>query len=464
MRKKDLMKNKLHIYSQVRTLSLKFYDEQIPNGEDEFIENIKAIDSNEYQVLAIKHDRDIVKNNDDPFEVSCTKPHWHLYLRVLSKTNKPRIYQLLSMLGIVYREDLDKKLWNNKGVETCRDFTTCAVYGLHKTAQAQEDGKFEYDIEDYVSNLTIGEIEQVMQGYKRLECEVTRPTTKTLEELANRAEKLGYELKSFDEWWDNLPFNLQSHSKMKIIEKRYMRGIEKRINDKDNNKVNRLCVFIKGEGNKGKTYAAMEALKNEDALVVGGGGSGKYDKLQVTNNAIIVDDDVVTNLLNMTDNYFCQAYRRNSNNPTWCGEYFVVTSNKSFEEWVEECGLQTTKYNSKMQRWEETDSFKALKTRFYICEVVWCENGYNILYCHEPSKRGSYEDQEKRYIKYDKFRDIYNASLKSYSVENKEFDYSKLNGDVKKVEVGNEVVKEKPQSKEQEIEVEDSLDIFDISN
>ena len=192
-------------------MSLKFYDEQLPDGEEAFIERVKSIDPTQYQVLAIKHYKDMVKNDDDPFEISCVKPHWHLYLRILSKTNKPRLYQLLAMLGVVYRQEEDVSLWNNHGVETCGDFTTCVVYGLHLTKQAQLDGKEEYGVEEYISNLSVEEIEQIMQGYTRLESEATRPTAKTLAELAETVEKLGYELKSFEEWWDSLPFNLQSH-------------------------------------------------------------------------------------------------------------------------------------------------------------------------------------------------------------------------------------------------------------
>lgn len=425
MKNKEV-KNKLHIDSQVRTLSLKFYDEQLPEGEEILKHRIMCLDKRLYQVVAIKHYKDSVKNDGDPFEIASVKPHWHLYLRVVSKTNKPRIGQLLKMLGIEYRKELDKDLWNQHGVETCEDYTRCVVYGLHKTKQAESDGKAEYDIKEYVSNMTIEEIKQIMDGYTRLESEATRPTSATLADMANVAWQLGYDLKDFDEWWDSLPFVLQSHAKMRTIKERYKRGIEARV--KKDNKVNRLCVFIQGKGDQGKTYSSIQALKGKEVLVVGGSGTGKYDKLKPTTNAIIIDDDKAPNLLNMTDNYFCDAYRRNSNNPVWCGEYFIVTNNKSFEEWVEESGIKTTTYNSKIGAWVLSETYQALKSRFYICEIRQHKDGFNVLYCTAPSTRGTYEDQRQRFEKYEKFRSAYNESLRTYSNENKEFDYSNLNG------------------------------------
>lgn len=413
MKKKE-EENKLHIGSQVRTLSLKFYDEQLPDGEECFIERIVAIDKKMYQVLAIKHNRDLVKNDNDPFEISALKPHWHVYLRIMSKTNKPQVKKLLELLGVVYRPKLDEALWNNKGVQTCRDFTTCVVYGLHKTPQAEADGKTEYDITEYVSNLTIEEIEQVMQGYKRLEDETTRPNNKTLAELAETAEHLGYELKDFDEWWHDLTFVLQSHSKMKYIKERYNYGVKKRI--EEDNKVLRLCIFIQGEKDTGKTHAAIEALKEKRKIIVGGGGTGKYDKIKPTTEAIIIDDDTAPNLLNMTDNYMCEAYRRNSNNPHWCGQYFIITSNKNFEQYMDDCKISERHYGP-------------LMSRFYICEVCNCVNtNTNHLYCTSPSKRGTPEDQLARKEMFIKFRDAFNESIKEYASIKKEVDYTDING------------------------------------
>lgn len=51
-------KTKLHMRSPARTLSLKFYDEQMPDGWDATIQNIKAIDKSKWQVIGICHDRD----------------------------------------------------------------------------------------------------------------------------------------------------------------------------------------------------------------------------------------------------------------------------------------------------------------------------------------------------------------------------------------------------------------------
>ena len=81
---------------------------------------------------------------------------------------------------------------------------------------------------------------------------------------------------------------------------------------------------------------------------------------------IIIDDDVCPNLLNMTDNYICRAYKRQSNNPAWTGKYFIVTSNYTFDEWIAMCKLGEKHY-------------EAAHSRFYICEIRQNQMGQIIL-------------------------------------------------------------------------------------
>lgn len=69
----------------------------------------------------------------------------------------------------------------------------------------------------------------------------------------------------------------------------------------------RLCVFIYGEPNSGKTCTPEKALSGKRYLTVKGGSTGKFDNLRVDHQSIIIADDVCANLLNMTDNYICRA-------------------------------------------------------------------------------------------------------------------------------------------------------------
>lgn len=145
----------------------------------------------------------------------------------------------------------------------------------------------------------------------------------------------------------------------------------------------RLCIFISGPPNTGKTYAAEHSVPGSH-LRVGGGGTGKFDNLSPSTNAIIVDDDVCDkNLLILTDNYNCRIYKRGKDNPLWTGNYFIVTSNSTFDEWLYKCGV-------------DSDEWDAIHSRFYICEIAE-KDGYSYLKCTQCSKRGTQEEQQSPY-------------------------------------------------------------------
>ena len=75
------------------------------------------------------------------------------------------------------------------------------------------------------------------------------------------------------------------------------------------------------------------------------------------------------NLMNMADDYKCQAYRRNSNNSYWTGAYLIVTSNLTFAEWLASCGIKVyRKKNGPFGLMDDkpayTEHYKAMKTRY----------------------------------------------------------------------------------------------------
>ncbi len=90
----------------------------------------------------------------------------------------------------------------------------------------------------------------------------------------------------------------------------------------------------------------------------------------------------------MTDNYITHAYKRNSNNPAWAGRYFVVTSNLTFEEWLEACGIRTRdRYN------QPSEHMKAMTSRFFVARLKADASGVNHLALKSPSTRGSVDEQ-----------------------------------------------------------------------
>ncbi len=408
---------------KVSNVAIKCYEEQLVNGWDFTKESIENLDSSQYQVLAIVHNRDEV--TDGIWAIATEKPHLHVIFRCVDRKKRIRVKTVLNMLGIEFRQGIDDGLWANHGVESVGDFSAYANYLTHETEEAIKDNKELYSIHEIVSNLDESGIKQVRAGYTRIVADDIRVTTSELAELDKKAYALGYELGNFQLWYESLSFVIRSHSKVKTIKESYDAGVSQRVKDKS--EVVRLCIFIEGEANTGKTFASEKAIPSADVLKVRGGGSGKFDNLRADVGGILIDDDVCPNLLNMTDNYPCFAYRRNNNNPVWAGDYFVVTSNKSFREWLEDCGIRTSEYVEGCARYDDTKHYEAMKSRFYICKVV-PDQGVNKLKLLSPSTRGSVDDQTKRLEKFVTFRDKFNETISTYTPKTDVVDYSKVLG------------------------------------
>lgn len=326
----------LNMRSSVRTLSIKCYDEQMPDGWDTVKQNIRLIDKRVWQVIGICHDRDYV--TDEFWLPALEKKHYHVIVRALNG-GRPRVEQILRQIGIVYRPIEDKSLWINHGVETCKDFTNMTVYLNHDTEEAINDGKEHYELEELVSNLSLEEIKQIREGYTRVSESTEKITPRKLAELDRDAYELGRNLGDFDKWWGSQPFTAFSNAKSKYIRDRYNLGVDERLEADE--EIPRLCVFVQGAKDVGKSYAARYACRKLGLkyLRINGGGTGRFDQLTVSHDAIIIDDRTCPNLLNMSDVQYCRVYRRNKNNPPWVGHYLIVTSNYSFDKWLDKCGV-----------------------------------------------------------------------------------------------------------------------------
>ena len=417
--KKRFKKDKTKVlgyHQKVYAVAFKFYDEQLPWGEKAFIDAVRSSDKRKAQVLAIKHCRDTV--TDGIWAVAVAKPHWHVLVRMTDRRDSMRVSRILESLCIKYRPEVDDELWLNRGVETVGNFSGYAVYLTHETEEAIRDAKERYDVSEIISNLTIDEIEQVREGYIRVS-EKRKVSQDELVALDKEAFDMGYAMKDFDRWYNEQPFSVRSNAKMKVIRESYDRGVKVRVDE--HQEINRLCVFIEGSANTGKTYASKKALEGKRILSVGGGGTGKFDLLRPDHEAIVIDDDVCPNLLNMTDNYICRAYKRNSNNPAWSGRYFVVTSNLTFPEWLESCGIHVR------DSWGRfTAHYAAMKSRFFICRLKADANGVNHLALTSPSCRGSAQEQIGRADMFMDFKRKFDATIANYAPGSNLVDFSAI--------------------------------------
>ena len=395
----------LGIDSKVHAVAIKCYDEQLPYGRDYTFNAIQQTDKSQFQVLAIVHDRDTVTAGI--WLESAIKPHLHIIVRCVDRKKRIRVRTIMDCLGIVFRPGLGDIIWQEHGVETIGNYTGYAMYLTHETKEAIDDAKELYSVDELISNLTKDEIIHIRDGYTRVSANAHKVTSDELAALDQDAYNLGYTLKNFAQWYDAQPFTVRSHTKLKTIRESYERGVNARL--EEGRAITRLCIYIQGPPNSGKTYAALAALDGKQVLSIGGGGSGKFDRLRPDHDAIVIDDDVCPNLLNMTDNYICRAYKRNSNNPAWAGRYFIVTSNLPFAAWLENSGIRI-KDNPRTP----SAHYTAMLSRFYICEIRYA-NDVAHLTLVSSSMRGSSGEQLARAEMFAEFAERFNATIANYS-------------------------------------------------
>lgn len=367
-----------------------------------------AYDKSDAQVLLMKHDHDPA--GDDIWVPSLEKPHYHIIIRL---TKRSKLSTIMYRLGIYFRPHIDDLLFAHHGVEATYDFNEYVLYLMHETKKARLDGKPPYSRADFISNLSQDEIQQLIDGYKRIVDSRTRPTMEDWIRLDDAAYNLGFQLGDFDQWYTVLPFTMRQDSRIKTIKESYQRGIMARVKDGASNGVLRLCVYIQGPPNRGKTYAASGALTKLGIsyICVEGGGTGRFDNLKPSHQGILVNDDELPRLLNLSDNYFTQVYRRGNNNPFWCGDYLIVTSNLDFDTWLYKCGCQSEHY-------------EALRSRFFICKTK--DNGTIDLL--SASERGSNAEKIARIKKFSAFADAYDEIALQYKPDDIKINYCQLLG------------------------------------
>ncbi len=409
MKKKEVEKNmEMTLNRNVKTLALKIYDEQLPNGWESLKKLIRSISKARYQILAIRHDRDTL--GDDFFRPSVEKAHYHIIVRVMDgksgqNVSKSGLHvrQILKDLHVVFRPE-DVKMIEKHGIETVRNFAAYAMYLTHETPQAIADGKEHYEEDEIVSNLTPEEVKMIRDGYTRVSAQTSKLTLEDKAELMETATQLGYDLKDYDDWHDQLCARVHLDRTLnKVLGERYDRGLDRRL-EEDPCRVARLCIYIRGNGNDGKTYTSdlvLRAMGMNKILVIDRQGSGKFDTLKAGTEAIIIDDQTAPAILNLCDNRVVKAYRRNSNDRPFTGKAIVVTSNLPFDEWAKQCGCS----NSQLD---------AVRSRFFVCSIAKNDKGETILLCESASNRGTEAVLKERVKRYITFRDLFEEYVKGY--------------------------------------------------
>lgn len=446
--------------SKTRTMSVKFYDEQIPAPLtiQYVIEQVRGLSSElaRLQVILCMHNRDVRDSSDDLWAPAVEKRHYHLIARGL-EGYQFQVLAMLRRLGVVFRPSIDDELWKNKGVETVGNFSQYALYFTHETDDALSNGsKYTYDLETMwrngesktfdpiyldgcdgfmVANMSMQAVKEIREGYIRVNRKYSKLNIDQKRAIDQELFDLGYQFGNFDKWLDSQDFVVRADAKRRVYEESYARGAERRRIDMEEKGevVNRVCIFIQGESGTGKSYASLGALKQKGfkVLSVDGGGSGKFDKLKPDHDAILVNDDVLPNALNLCDDKICHAYRRQSNNPLWAGRFVVVTSNKSFTDWLTDCHITNPEH------------VKAMNCRFFRCHMVERGGLYYLELDRDRTNttgyaipsRGNVEKIQTLLDEFADFQNVFNGISSSYvRPVMGSLDLSKLNRSVGKRE------------------------------
>lgn len=428
----------LTINSRTQTLALKFYPEQMLSDEvrasitdsngrinyalwtdgnllemckkrlcnliENFGTNYEIVSSRDkhkhhWQVEGICHDRDEVANEDDMFEPSIVKPHFHILIRDANK-NRFLVKTALNVLKLNYARE-DSSLFYNQGATTISDFNAYSVYLTHETEQAIADGKELYDLSEVMTNMSLQELTDVRAGYNRLQSK-SKLSEKDWNKLADYVAELGDKMEDFQIWADQtLTFSQQANTKFVKLQQVYNSHLLNAVEQSPD--LIRCCILLSGKYNDGKSYTSRHALRDLGEVVYNArSSSGKYDGLTSRSTAMLFDDRKMTDALNVTDNRATVLHSRGTGNDrAWLGKYVVITTNLSADEFFDEQVPNSAQVD-------------ALKSRFYITQMGYDDNDVGYIKLVQPSTRGSRKDIEQRNKLYMSFADRFNTLIKNY--------------------------------------------------
>lgn len=420
----------------------------IKDLESHFCERLTSLDPTKYHAFYICHDSDFSYNPQCPSEPILDTIHYHVV--IIKKTiplHTVSPFKLKQFIGIPtknnlciinLRDEFDTNIWE-KGVDTCKDVCASVAYLTHRTDDAIQQAKHLYNHDCVISNTHIVlnensgnpdsvkelELNPETDGYTSYGAYIDGYKTNTRvsinkkiqRELDARAYQLGKDGLSLEPLISSLPYDARNMSSfMKTVNSSYQRGIGEYLESSPI--INRLCVFISGGANLGKTTSSLLALKSLGCKSVHKviEGTGKFDKLTIHNDAMLVDDTTATDLLRASDNRVACLYKRNSGDGLWAGKYLIVNSNASFRNWFRACcGIHGTAHGEKGvfmgDNYKSLSQYDAVKSRFFLCTVN-SQTGHLELNC--SSARGDMANQLLLYGMYRQFEEAYNRFADNY--------------------------------------------------
>lgn len=452
--------NNLNYKSQVTTLALKFYSEQLMVGDERqkysdlrakldtipetvaaystckhailvmettanqrLTEKIKKVDRGRWSVYAVYHNRDTKRSPDDLYEISTKKGHWHLYIwrngEDSGRRSRPRfrIGSVLSHFGIYFEGKADQKLWDNRGAELMRaDVCASIAYALHETRQAIADGKAPYKISEIVTNQPKEAIEAYLQKYRKISA---KKKNIDWEMLYASCYKLGLECGDVSRYLEStLSVSNLATREATLCRKKYEEGLAIGVGRIPS--ITRCSILIHGAGDLGKSYTTRKTLRDlVPEVYIASKGSGKYDGLRPTTGAMIFDDIFPSDARNVFDNSAVILHRRNSGDRPWLGTYAVATTNSVPLSWFAS-SVGAHKYIETQSEYDELyksekQAVSALMSRMYVCTITPdCSKGQFVLKLERKQTRGTAQAQAEHDEMFDEFKKIFDNYLFDY--------------------------------------------------
>lgn len=356
---------------------------------EQFKDRIRKISVKGYHVIGIVHDKDYVEDGDF-FQPSIEKPHIHLVIWDSKDYKKPlSIQRCLNVLklGIRFTGEDEGIVRAIAPTAHLSDFLN---YLTHNTDEAIKAGKHQYDDSELFFNFDVDTLNVLRDRLVSGDSKGLK--VGDVESLDDLAYNCGRSLGSFRDLYASLSPNVRINSNVKrFMTERYEMGV--RDNIEQNPEVNRVCIYLTDcdldGGNHGKSYSSYLACTQEfgKTFVVDGGKTGMFDDYDISTRCLIVNDYYTPNLLNVADNKKCKLYKRNNGTPYFCGDVLIVTCNKPFGTWLNDCNISDLKQK------------EAMYTRFFICHMVKIDDHFEARLQREPMTiRGDAVDKYNKFL------------------------------------------------------------------
>lgn len=375
-----------------RNLPVQDYYDQLKQFDTVLPSALTALQS-KYDIDFRVHYLDEVEVDKSPFLTAAEKPHCHAYFKIKNAQNIrfSTFLNDLRSVGITLDGGEDLELLKHV-IEDGNGFPNeqrvgqgesyCIVYGSHQTPIAELEGKHTYDWNDphHFTTYTEDDFKRFLLEQSRLNDHSKASTVRVLSlsetrQLAVEARALGEAGGDFDTWWfDELPIESRlGVSDLSKIMREYDYGITHYLSDPMHTDMTRVCLYVEGPRNVGKSGSLARALSElgyPTYIVSQGGGTGKMDEFKYSHKALVLDDTSVKGFFSYADDKICRAYKRNSGNPLFACTYLAVTSNKDIATYYSRvCGHNLEANQG--GRWiaELDEEFLAFKSRFVCIKV-----------------------------------------------------------------------------------------------